>query len=699
MSSFDPNKWAREKKAKMERAKILRAQRLRAQRARQAEAERLAAAKAARQRDLNPPPPQAVQAPPPEPVQAPPKEVDLRFDRDGLDRFGNPLPKRGPGGRRRRRGPPKKLVKPRPPQTDAYPPARGDGGLPRGSDRSGGIASLSDLFQQAKMTMDSIDRLSTLHEQQFSGRREAAAPRREPGGLSGYNSITPYTPEHRRRDERAFPSPPGSTQERTRGLGQAQRGFGAAVADRERKAGRGRRGGAGKPPAGSAAQSHQKNDQYMADWHKAYQGMSGGRGGGAGSDGVVQLGPDTDATPKRARRPGVKARATRRKPSNVLGRLNDRSRVRRGGGVHAGGEALPQDTITRARVSGLRRAWYSDPSRRKPVSIDSSGRPILCMSVHGDEAVVGSSDHALYGYDLTTGAQTRQLYNRRNGHSEWVTCVCHTADGRVVSGGMDSRVLIWGARGANAQELKGHTGSVSVVKATDNGHLVLSAGYDKTIRAWDLRSRRGIAVMQGHQAPVLALDWQPGMAVSGGRAGVAIAWDLNTAQPISKLSGHKGHVTVVHFLLAESNSLFLTGAQDGHVRVWDVRDRKAVANIAAHTSSRGAGALAGIESTPDGSTVVTAGADKNVCFLDPRAGFRVRARATDHPDFIYSLKVVDDVAITGGGRGDVFCHSVRDGTKLWRTKPVTNAVRAIGATPTALVVAGDDGNAVIYNMN
>lgn len=37
--------------------------------------------------------------------------------------------------------------------------------------------------------------------------------------------------------------------------------------------------------------------------------------------------------------------------------------------------------------------------------------------------------------------------------------------------------------------------------------------------------------------------------------------------------------------------------QDGHVRVWDIRARKSVANVAAHTSEKGSGALAGFLSS------------------------------------------------------------------------------------------------------
>jgi WD40 repeat protein len=54
------------------------------------------------------------------------------------------------------------------------------------------------------------------------------------------------------------------------------------------------------------------------------------------------------------------------------------------------------------------------------------------MSVLGSEAVVGSSDHALYTVDLDTGRKRRTLYGKTAGHTEWVTCVAHLPDGRIL---------------------------------------------------------------------------------------------------------------------------------------------------------------------------------------------------------------------------------------------------------------------------
>lgn len=55
----------------------------------------------------------------------------------------------------------------------------------------------------------------------------------------------------------------------------------------------------------------------------------------------------------------------------------------------------------------------ADPAGRL---CDASDRPLLCMSVRGEEVVVGGADHALYAYDIESGKLTRRLYTKTHGH-------------------------------------------------------------------------------------------------------------------------------------------------------------------------------------------------------------------------------------------------------------------------------------------
>lgn len=206
---------------------------------------------------------------------------------------------------------------------------------------------------------------------------------------------------------------------------------------------------------------------------------------------------------------------------------------------------------------------------------------------------------------------------------------------------MDNKLCLWAARGATASELLGHSSSVSCVATSPTAQLAISGAYDRTLRVWDCSGRgRELACMRGgHKGAVLDLAWGRDAVISGGRDGLACLWDVERGELSRELRGHKGHVTSVTWAAETGGeSVVISGAQDGCVRVWDTRAERCVATIAAHTSEEGSGAIAALAPTMapakvvepiGGNVVVSAGADKSVCALDPRASWEPLHRWTE----------------------------------------------------------------------
>lgn len=162
------------------------------------------------------------------------------------------------------------------------------------------------------------------------------------------------------------------------------------------------------------------------------------------------------------------------------------------------------------------------------------------------------------------------------------------------------------------------------------------------------------------------------------------------------LKAHKGHVTAMS-KHAGDEVVFLSGGQDGALRVWDSRAESCVHRVECHASAEaGTGAVSCIETS--GPLVVTGGADKRVCVMDARRGFDVLHRFTEHADFVYSLHLAPgDVAFSGGGNGMMLCHDLIAGRLLYGLGANQGAVRCIGTSGEHLVVAGDDGKCLIFD--
>jgi hypothetical protein len=97
--------------------------------------------------------------------------------------------------------------------------------------------------------------------------------------------------------------------------------------------------------------------------------------------------------------------------------------------------------------------------------------------------------------------------------------------------------------------------------------------------------------------------------------------------------------------------------------------------------------------------IVSAGADKRLCVLDPRKGFNVRTVFSEHQDFIYSLTTAGKYSFSGGGDGMVIAHDLSEGRPLWAVGAGTAAIRGIAiANGTHLFATGDDGKCISYEF-
>lgn len=311
------------------------------------------------------------------------------------------------------------------------------------------------------------------------------------------------------------------------------------------------------------------------------------------------------------------------------------------------------------------------------------------------------------------------MYNKRYGHAEWVSDVKFLPDGRLVSAGVDNKLCLWAAKGATCVDLVGHTASVSVVDVSSSGRLVVSGSYDRTVRVWSSSGGELVKFAGGHSGPVLCMTMLPGYVVSGGRDSLVMLWDLASGKLSRKITGHKGHVTSCEWFPggsggasaagAASGVLVATGAQDGHVRIWDMRAKGCVANLPSHASTMGSGAVGAIQSTAMAPSVrgalgsdllVSMGADKAIVTTDVRTLKQVH-RIEHHKEFIFSLYLAGPLAFSGDAAGMVMVHDLSDdGRLLYGLGANRGAVRCLGGSPTGdtLVTAGDDGCALVFQF-
>ena len=156
------------------------------------------------------------------------------------------------------------------------------------------------------------------------------------------------------------------------------------------------------------------------------------------------------------------------------------------------------------------------------------------------------------------------------GHSEAVSSLSRSPNGRIVSGSGDKTIRIWDVEtGAPiGNPLTGHTGIVESVAYSPNGQNIVSGSSDTTIRIWDAETGAPVGrPLEGHTDSVLTVAFSPnGQHIISGSVDRAIRiWDAETGVAIgTPLEGHTKYVWSV--ACSPNGQHIASGSSDNTIR-------------------------------------------------------------------------------------------------------------------------------------
>jgi cell division cycle 20, cofactor of APC complex len=266
--------------------------------------------------------------------------------------------------------------------------------------------------------------------------------------------------------------------------------------------------------------------------------------------------------------------------------------------------------------------------------------------------------------------------------SAYVTSVAWAPDGtHLAVGTSDARVQIWDAqRARQVRELAGeaapgsHTARVSAL-AWNGGPLLSSGGRDSAIANWDVRKRKDqacVAQLRAHEQEVCGLKWNASGSTlaSGGNDNLLCLWGGADFRLQHRISAHCAAVKALAWCPFQANLLASGGGTaDRHIRLWNGATGACVGGVdtgsqvcalqwsrhdrellSSHGYARNqlalwrypsltkvaemtghAARVLHMAQSPDGSTVVTAGADETLrfwrAFGDPPPAAAATAKA------------------------------------------------------------------------
>jgi guanine nucleotide-binding protein subunit beta-2-like 1 protein len=199
----------------------------------------------------------------------------------------------------------------------------------------------------------------------------------------------------------------------------------------------------------------------------------------------------------------------------------------------------------------------------------------VAISVDGQFALSGSWDATLRLWDLNTGKTTRRFI----GHSRDVLSVAFSADNRqIVSGSRDRSINLWNTLGQLKFSIvdDGHKEWVSCVRFSPNLQtpLIVSAGWDKLVKVWNLTTCKLRTNLIGHTGYVNTVTVSPdgSLCASGGKDGTAMLWDLNEGRHLSSLDAGD----IIHALVFSPIRYWLCAATASTIKIWDLESKVCV---------------------------------------------------------------------------------------------------------------------------
>jgi len=244
----------------------------------------------------------------------------------------------------------------------------------------------------------------------------------------------------------------------------------------------------------------------------------------------------------------------------------------------------------------------------------------LQWAADGSHLAVGTSDAKVQIWDVTRMKQVRELA----GHTNRVSAVAW--NGAILSsGGRDSIVCNWDVRvrkdQANVATLRVHEQEVCGLKWSPSGTQLASGGNDNVLAIHD--AAFGLQhKIPAHQAAVKALAWCPFqsnlLATGGGTADRCIKfWNTVTGACTNSIDTGS-QVCALQWNRHEREILSSHGYSKNQLCLWKYPSMGKVAEMTGHSAR-----VLHMAQSPDGTSVVTAGADETLrfwrCFGEPVA--------------------------------------------------------------------------------
>lgn len=376
--------------------------------------------------------------------------------------------------------------------------------------------------------------------------------------------------------------------------------------------------------------------------------------------------------------------------------------------------SLDGQHIATASADGTARLW------------DLNGKQLVEFKEHQGE--VNSVSISPDGKHLATAGDdgTTRLWNLSGKllveferHPALVKSVSFSPDGQhIATAGDKGTVRLWNLKGQLLQEFIGHQHQCRVMDLSDcrimsvrfspDGQRLVTGGYDKTIRLWDLKGKQ-LKQWNSDQGAVLSISFSPDgqRLASTGDNGITHLWDLKQAQKLEEFRGNieGNRPWVMSASFSPDGQHLVTGEKGGTVRLWNLNEKQQI-KFRANPDFNIRTIVSSVSFSPDGQHLATAAIvgdesrEEGPVRLWNSSG-KLLAEFKGHPRGALSLSFSPNGQLLASAGADRIARLWNlSGKQLVEFKGHKEAVRSVSFSPNGqlLATASEDRTARLWNL-
>ena len=236
----------------------------------------------------------------------------------------------------------------------------------------------------------------------------------------------------------------------------------------------------------------------------------------------------------------------------------------------------------------------------------------------------------------------------------------------------------------------------SMVAQTAKADIILTAGADKKIKAWDPKTGKELKSIAAHsrEVTVLAISPDGKLVASGGADKKVKIWKLENGELVKEITAHRSAVTALAF--SQDGTLLVSGGADKKVKLWTLPDGKQDATLEAYADK-----IVGVSVISFGDTmIIIAGSADGVIAISGKDGNSIFQINTEHKRRLTAMgSNVKEGCIYSGGTDGILKFWSQGANGEFEGGKHTGAINAIHTLTddTKVLTGGADGKLLIWS--